>query len=107
MAVGELDTVLQNEGVGGGAVGVFHDVVVLNDNGLVFAVSNFHFAAHVLGAQHTDLGHSHDGAVSCGGVEEGVEQTVQLFGHDDECICTLAAAANEQADAQGDAKDHC
>ena len=104
MTIGELDAVLQNEGVGGGVVGIFDDVVILDDHGFILAVGNFHFAVHIVSAQHADLGHADDGSVRCGGVEERIKQAVQLLGHDNESIHGASAAAAGEGSAHAD--DH-
>ena len=75
-------------------------------SGKVRKIYLYNLAINIISAQHRDLGHSYDGAIVCGGVEEGVEQTIQLLGHNNECICTLTAAghhrhhANAETDAQ-------
>ena len=108
VTVGVLDAVLQNEGVGHGAIAVFHDVVVLGGNGFVLAVGDLHFTVAEGGAQQTDLGQAYDGAVVGGSIEEGIEQAVQLLGHNDEGISAGLAAAGkhgDHADAQSKAQD--
>ena len=102
LAIREGDAVLDDEGVGGVAGSTVEgDVVVLHDNGMLVAAGHNDLTVHVVGAQHTDLGHAHDGAVGAGGGEEGVEQTVQLVGHDDQSI-RLAAALLRAGREQGD-----
>ena len=95
VTVGELDAVFQHEGVGDGAIVILHDVVVLHDHGLVVTIGHLDLTVHILGGQHTDLGHGHDGAIRRRGGKERVEQTVQLIGHNDKSIGTAAAARED------------
>ena len=114
---GTVGTGLSNKAdiVGGEYVGgiagsaVEGHVVVLDHNGVLVAAGHHDLTVHVVGAQHTDLGHAHDGAVSTGGGEEGVEKTVQLLGHDDQGVGSSAAlvgAGREEGD-RTQAHDQC
>ena len=94
MAIGIEDTVLQHEGVGSG-VAVFHDLIVLDHHGFVIAVGDLYFTVYILGRQHADLGHTDNGAIGGRGGEEGIEQAIQLIGHDNESVNASAAAAGE------------
>ena len=102
MTVGVGDAVLDDEGVGGVVGGAVVDhVVVLDHHGVLVAAGHHDLTVYVVGAQHTDLGHAHDGAVSAGGGEEGVEETVQLLGHDDQSVglsAALVGAGREEGD---------
>ena len=87
VTVGVNDVVLENEGVGGlvGSGVVVYDVVE-NYNRVILTVSNGNVTVNVVGAEHTNLGHSNDVSVCAGGGEEGVEKTVKVFGHDNERV---------------------
>ena len=61
---------------------------------------NLNLTIFVGSAQHADLGHADDGAIRCGGIEEGVEQAVQLLSHDNEGVLSAAAAGEGCAHAQ-------
>ena len=112
MAVSKLDAVLQNEVVRSGVVAVLYALVVQGNNSLVLTESHANLVVFDLGGQHADLGHSHDGAIIAGGVEEGVEQAVQLLCHDNKSISLLAVATaasgqgSTHAQAQSQAQDH-
>ena len=110
MTVGELNAVLQNEGVDRIALSVLSVVEVLGNDGLVLTESNLYLTVLIRGGKHTDLGHTHDGAVRSGGGEVGVEQTVKVVGHDNECIGFLgliaatARAAGKRTDQKHESK---
>ena len=107
VAVRELDAVLQNEVVGYGAVIVGDDCVVLSCNGLVLAISDGDLAVFVAGADHADLGHSNDGAVICGGGIEGVEQAIQILGHNNESIYLTGIVLLTTGEHGHRAHEHC
>ena len=107
MAIGELDTVLQNEVVGSGAVAVVYDLVVLSDNSFVLTVSNLDLTVDILGADHADLGHAHNGAVIGGSVVEGVEKAIQILGHNNEGIHSGAAFLLTAGEHSHHAHEHC
>ena len=87
MTVGVQNTVLQNEGIYRLVLcAIIRGLIILNNNSLVVAIADLDGAVHILGCQHTDLGHRYDGAVCTRGGIEGIEQAVQLFGHDDQSI---------------------
>ena len=87
LAIREGDAVLDDEGVDGVVGGTVVDhVVVLDHHGVLVAAGHDDLTVHVVGAQHTDLGHGDDGTVGGGGGEEGVEEAVQLLGHDDQSV---------------------
>ena len=104
VTVGELDAVLDNEGINGGIVlFVSYAGIILYNNSLAVAVCNGYLTVLIAGGKHSELSHSNDSAIIAAGCKEGIEQAVKIFGHNDESVGLfglLSVATDEHHSAQ-------